>query len=316
MQLYSLRNGMIKKYLIIITSALALLSCSNSYPSPAPSPGQAYSLEFGHSSGAKDYCNPVALSAGFGNGVLFSVWTRIPKALTAPPSFAKLRGNMNVLYLYGSNWSLIALVGNIDAYPDGNALYNANYMLDPGTGSWGGDFCTYQTLERDKMPLARMNDWVWVAWQVVINADHSMTMRQWLKFGIDGAVFPAGNYSLPNGVWTPLVPEGEETARMAGWDPSLPTGFRIGYDNTSSGVNTGSNSYLTHARMEARGTKPSLAELEAIARLNAPDPTAWGDWELDWKDGAPDLTDRSGHGRALSAQAGGTLYQGPKSPLF
>jgi len=281
-----------------------------------PSPGQVYSLEFGHTPGALDYCNPMTLSAGFGNGVLFSIWTRIPELLTPPSTQTLLRGNMEVFYLDGANWHLICLVGNIYGYPDGYALYNANYMLSADGGGGNGDYCTYQTRERDKLPLSTFEDWVWVAWQVVINPDKTMTLRQWLKFGMSGAVFPAGNYYLPDGVWAPLDPEGEETAIIEGWDPALPALFRIGTDNTDSGYNSGSGSYLTHARLEARSSRPGIAELEAIARLNAPDADAWGDWELNWNTGAPNLADRSGRGHSLSLQTGGTLYQGPLSPTF
>lgn len=275
---------------------------------PPPSPGQVDSLEFGHTSGGKDYCDPVSLPGNFGNGALFSVWTRIPQTLVAPPAFTKLRGNMNVFFLNGDNWGLICLVGNIDGYPDGYALYNANFMLDAGNGSWGGDYCTYLTLERDRLPLATVNDWVWVAWQVVVNADHTMTLRQWLKFGMSGAVFAAGQWDIQ--------PPGEETVSLPGWNPSPPRSFRIGDDNTWSGVNTGPNSYLCHARMQARSSKPTLGELEAIARLSAADGTAWGDWELDWKNGAPDLSDRSGHGHGLTVQPGGALHRGVLSPVF
>jgi uncharacterized repeat protein (TIGR02543 family) len=273
-----------------------------------PSPGQIFSLEFGHTSRAPDYFNPVTLPSGFGNGVLFSVWTKIPINLVAPASFTKLRGNMEVFYLDGDNWHLICLDGNVDGYPDGHALYNANFMLSTTPPGGKGDYCTYLTLERDKLPLATVNSWVWVAWQVVINANQTMTLRQWLKFGIDGTVFAAGQWNI--------TPPGEETVSIANWNPSLPRSFQIGADNTSSGINTGSNSYLCHARMEARSTQPSLLELEAIARLNSADPTAWGDWELNWKDGAPNLYDRSGHDHDLAIQTGGHLYQGVLSPSF
>jgi len=279
-------------------------------------PGQIFSLEFGHTSGAPDYCTPVGLPDDFGNGVLFSVWTKIPNELVAPSSFIKLRGNMEVFYLHDDNWHLICLDGNIDGYPDGYALYNANFMLAADGEGNRGDYCTYMTYLKDKLPLSTFNDWVWVAWQVVINADKTMTMRQWLKFGLSGTVFPAGNYYLPGGFWTPLDPEGEEIASISGWNPSFPKFFQIGTDNSSSGVNTGSNSYLCLARLEARSTPPTLPELEAIASRNAADPSAWGDWELNWENGAPNLTDRSGHGHDLTIQPGGQLWQGVLSPSF
>jgi hypothetical protein len=286
------------------------IACFSSCPlfADIPSTGLIDSLEFGHTSGAKDYCNPVLLPDDFGNGVLFSIWTKIPNDLVPPPSFTKLRGNMEVFYLDGNNWHLICLDGNVDGFADGYALYNANYMLSTTPAGGKGDYCTYLTLERDKLPLATVNNWVWVVWQVVINADHTMTLRQWLKFGIKGTVFAAGQWDIK--------PAGQETVSIAGWEPSLPKSFRIGTDNTYSGDNTGSNSYLCRARLEARSTKPSLAELDDIARLNTPDTTAWGDWELNWKGGAPNLMDRSGHHHHLSVQAGGALYKGVRFPIY
>ena len=70
------------------------------------------------------------------------------------------------------------------------------------------------------------------------------------------------------------------------------------------------------ARMGATNVTPTLAALDAIARANAPDTAAWADCKLNWENGAPNLSDQSGHGRNLAVEAGGTLYQGPASPTF
>ncbi len=291
-----------------IALSIILMACAAAcIDTVSGDPAHLDSIEFGSRPGYKDYCDPVRLPLDT-PGWLFTIWTRIPKSLTAPESFAKLRGNMEVLYLDADNWHLICLVGNVDGYPDGYALYNANYMLSAAGGGGKGDYCTYQTLERDKVPLGTVNDWVWVAWQVIVNQNQTMSLLQWLKFGLNGTVFPAGQWDI--------MPAGEETVSIAGWNPGNPASFQLGADNTYSGENTGSNSYLVHARLQARSTKPSIAELDAIAMLNEPDPTAWGDWELDWKDGAPDLADRSGNGRHLKITAGGILSMGPEGPAF
>jgi hypothetical protein len=143
-------------------------------------------------------------------------------------------------------------------------------------------------------------------------------MRQWVKFGLDGPVMPAGNqkYDSNFNYIGPLYPLGEDTSNVLGFVPSNPSSFRLGHDNTYEGHNTPSNSYLCHARLEARNTKPTLTELDAIARANVSDPTAWGDWELNWTANAPNLSDRSGHGNNLSIQPGGALYQGVPGPAF
>ncbi len=269
-----------------------------------PSPGQVYSLEFGHSSGHNDVCEPMEAPAG---GTLFSVWTKSPKILSPSGQNALVRGNMIVYTLNGENWKLNALVGNVYEYAGKGASYNANYMINVGAV----DYVVYQTLERDALPFAAVNDWVWVAWQVVVNEDGSITLRQWLKFGMDGKVFAASRYDP-----TYTTMSGEEIVKVPGWKAGDAKTFEIGYDNTFSNDWRIPNSYLCHARMEARSSKPTLDELEAIAAANAPDPGAWGDWELRWSNGAPDLSDRSGNGRHLAVRSGGTLHQGPLSPVF
>ncbi len=272
--------------------------------SAPPSPGQVYSLEFGHASGHNDVCAPMAAPAG---GTLFSVWTKSPKILSPSGMDGLVRGNMIVYTLTGENWKLNALVGNVYEYAGKGASYNANYMINAGAV----DYVVYQTLERDVLPFETVNDWVWVAWQVVVNADGTITLRQWLKFGMTGKVFAAGPYDP-----TYTTMSGEEIVAVPGWKAGEAKTFQIGYDNTYSNDWRISNSYLCHARMEARSTRPTLGELEAIAAADAPDPGAWGDWELRWINGAPDLSDRSGNGRHLSVDDGGTLYQGPLSPVF
>jgi len=270
-------------------------------------------LEFGHSGyPATDYCNIKTLPSDFGNGFFFSAWTKI----TEPVTQGNRRGNQGIIYINGDNWSIVAVNSNF-AYNeiDGIWNYNANYMFVEGGG---GDFCTYYSTPEDAITLEQCNDWVWVAWQVVVNNDRTITLRQWLKFGLEGIVIPAGNrkYDINFNQIGILDPPGEEITNPLSYDPSNPRSFRLGVDNTYSGYGTPSSSYIFHARVEARSSKPTLLELDAIARLNMADPTAWGDWELNWKDNAPNLLDRSGHGSHLSIQPGGALYQGVIGPDF
>ena len=314
---------MVQKSLLSLVICSILAACTW-----LPIPQTEHSIEFGHTAGSPDYCVPVEAPEG---GTLFSVWTKLPDILEAPDTAGRIHGNMTVYVLKGTNWHILALVGNIYAYPDGTAQYNANYMLGIGdTGMWAGDYCLYLTPKSQGISLETANDWVWVAWQVVVTHD-SMIFRQWLKFGIDGKVIKAGNQKCVNAgdPYAPLDPEGEEIVdfafirsfitnqanysggitamtedEAAAWAPSDAVSFQVGYDN----------SYLCHARMEARSTEPSLAELEAISTSNTPDLEAWADYELNWKYSKPNLLDRSGHGRSLTIQAGGTLNQGVLGP--
>ena len=88
--------------------------------------------------------------------------------------------------------------------------------------------------------------------------------------------------------------------------PSDATHFQVGKDD----------GYLTHARMAALSSTPTLAALDAIARANAADTAAWADYELTWVNGSANLTDRSGHGRDLALESGGAVHAGPAGPAF
>ncbi len=307
-------------------------------------PSQEYCTEFGHTSGNPDFCNQVYLPADFGNGILFSVWTHIPDDLSTPVLNTLNRGNMIVYSLEATNWNLLALVGNIYVWGDGGAGYNANIMLGLG-GVWAGDYSCYQTLEMNRMSIAAVSDWIWVAWQVVINPDKSFTFRQWLKFGAQGTVQGMGDYLVS--------PDGEENVSLsylrafvtdtphpddsihnlnagtvhnggntmssneaAVWEPGPLYRFQIGWDNSYSGVGEHGNSYLYHARMEALSTKPTLSRLEEIANLTSPDTSAWGDWSLEWSSDMSGLQDRSGQGHHLTISNGGSLNQGIPAPVL
>lgn len=280
----------------------------------SPPSGQITSLEFGHTTSHNDYCAPVTLPDGFGNGFLFTVWTKITNVITA----GTYRGNQNILHITGTNWELVCLNGNLGVLDSGYARYNSNFMLGDAATPWIGDFCTYYSLESEQVPLAAANDWVWSAWQVVINSDGTMTLRQWIKFGADGTVYPAGHWSDTDGPGEETVIAG--TVSVEGWN--IPAdfsagplvSFRIGDDNTWSGHNTPSSSWLCLAKLYARSDKPTIEELESIAMNTDADTSAWADWELCWRNGAADISDRSGHGHHLTMQEGGELTGGGTGP--
>ena len=212
---------------------------------------------------------------------------------------------MDVYVLSGSNWYFRCLVGNSSASSPTNARYNANSMLFANPGEhWGGDYSYYESDYGH--PDALYRDWVWVAWQVIVNPS-SFTIRQWLKFGVDGVVFAAGE-STPTFAQArvSLVQNGWTQAAANAWTPGDARSFQVGKDN----------GYLSHARIMARNSIPSLAELDAIARNDVADASAWADYRLDWANGVADLSDRSGNQRPLTRAPGGTLYPGPTGPAF
>jgi hypothetical protein len=218
---------------------------------------------------------------------------------------------MDVYVLYGSNWSLRCLVGNTRIDSATSASLNANSMIFGNPyGIWGGDYSYYQSgLDYTEEEL---RGWVWAAWQVIVHAD-SITIRQWIKVGLEGDVIK-GDESTPSFAELRTFILNEQTSgNYAGtwtqadadaWVPSDALRFQVGRDEAD----------LCRVRMYGRSTEPSLAELNAISRNSAPDAHAWGDWDFTWIAGAPNLSDRSGNGRYLSVSSGGTLYEGSATP--
>lgn len=255
-----------------------------------------------------DYVERNDVPAG---GLLFSVWSRIPTLVTSYPT---VLGNMEIFNLYGSNWNLRCVANNIDAQAADNCIYNANSMLIANgsgigqpDGTWLGDFSYLQDLA---LPVARVNGWVFVAWQVIVGAS-DFTVRQWVRYAGQPIQGPYASTISFAQLRTWAEENGWAPGSAAAWTPSAPTRFTIGT------VNDNCRGFYTHARMEARSTLPSNAYIESLSNASGADTSAWGDWQLTWDTdaNAAVLADRSGHGRALSIHTGGTLYEGPLSVL-
>lgn len=256
------------------------------------------SIEVGRTLYGTDYAARADAPTG---GALFSVWTRVPDS--PPVGYPWTRGNMDSYTLYGADWSMRALVGNMIVDDVDNVHYNANVMIFANTPyTWVGDYAYYLSIPF--IPVSQAFDWVWVAWYVDVNAT-DMDLYQWLQYGEGGSVFAAGE-SHPTfaDMRTSLVGSGWTVPQAAAWVPGQPTHFQVGSDN----------GFLTHARMDAMASPPTLGQLQAIVDATAPSPSAWGDWPFVWSGGAANLDDYSGNNRDLSIETGGTLYQGPATP--
>lgn len=274
------------------------------------------SLEFDRTAYGNDHLISQAAPSG---GVLFSVWTRLPADWTA------WGHNMDTFVLRGSNWNLRCLVGNVTADLQ---TYNANTMLFnkkvDDFAMWAGDYSFYMNTRPEfghVLSPSQMTGWVWVAWQVVVGTD-AITIRQWLKFGPAAPVVAAGesvvtfaalrNFLLDpkNNDWFYNTTSGQSRLTSASdiqaWVPSDAQTFQIGRDHSN----------LWKARLDARSAKPSLADLEALAAGTEPVTTAWGAWNLEWSNSAPDFADRSGHNHELSLPAGGVLYPAQTAPTL
>ena len=263
-----------------------------------------YSTEFGRTTWGNDYAFRSSAPA---NGVLFSTWIKIPDTITTYPF---TRGNIEVFVLNYDNWIARCIAGNINATSPTACTYNVNSMiLCDGTSvgeannSYAGDY-TYSV--DSGLTVDTVSGWVFVAWQFY-NDGANLVMRQWVKYAGQTLLGPytstvayatLRNDVVSNAGWNPV--------NAAAWTPgSTPVSFTLGslFDQC--------NGYYIHARMEQLSTLPSNSYIESIAALTAADPTAWGDWSLEYGDLGCDLTDRSGNGRDLTLRPGGTLYQGP-----
>jgi uncharacterized repeat protein (TIGR02543 family) len=287
----------------------------------APTPGSFDSLEFGHDNGGGGSDHALRSDVPQG-GTLFSVWTKLPDPSTwtspntwSSSDYSQIRHyNMDVYVLRASNWSMRFIVGNIAGVNATSASYNANSMVfaEP-YNIYTGDYSYYQGGGGGDIPISTAIGWVWAAWWVKVNSD-SISIEQWLKFGINGPVFVATATGTDVATFADLrasIANNDTThlwtqPQIDAWVPGDATSFQVGREN----------GYICHARMDARSAAPTLTELESMASASAPDTTAWADYRLSWTNGAADLSDRSGHGRDLSMETGGILYQGPLSPDF
>lgn len=239
-------------------------------------------------------------------GVLFTHWTKIRNPIGPYPV---IKGNDETFNLYGSNWTMRCVGGNINAPAVNNCGYNANAMMiadgsafGQPAGNWLGDIAY---LQDTGLPTSRVEGWVFIAWQILIGVS-DVTVNQWVKYAGQPVSGPQSStvtiaqlrqWAENNG-WAP--------GSAVNWTPSAPTHFTIGT------INDNCNAYYTRARLYARSTLPSNSEIEAIAANSGADLTAWGDWQLTWDTvgAAPILTDRSGNGRNLSVAPGGSVNQG------
>lgn len=240
-------------------------------------------------------------------GVLFSVWTKVPDVIS---SYPYTRGNMEAYNLYGSNWTIRCVCGNIVANSAIDCGYNANSMMTADGGAFGQPNGTYlgdfSYLQDTGLAVSKVTGWVWVAWQVVIGVS-DVTIRQWVKYAGSALQGPYSSTTSFTQLRTWAEQNGWTPGTGVNWTPSAPTRFSIGT------VNDNCNGYYTKARMELNSSLPSNSYLESLAILTSPDTSAWGDWPLNWDTDLSSaiLTDRSGNSRTLTLQPGGVLYQGP-----
>lgn len=241
------------------------------------------------------------------SGTLFGCWARSYNESYALPL---ARGNFIDFGVRGSNWSVAWLIDNMAVNTSHVVTrWNSNTMLfgnDWFDGSgWSGDYCLY--IAYDEQTEAEATGWKWVGHQIILGGS-SVTMRQWVKFGLGGTPIKTGDETVTftqlrenlvsNAGWT--------TEDANAWTPSSLVSFQFGIHGTDNLEPAGD---IVYAKAIVMSSEPSISALDDIALNFDADTSIWGDWAHEWDSGAPVTTDRSGNSRSLSS-GGGTLYQG------
>lgn len=240
----------------------------------------------GAGSGSKLYRTTALPDAA--TGVLVSAWVKIADWTTSPPYD---RHNDYTFWIDATNWQVVCINGNLfGTSSTDNAVYNANSGFRADATGFGDTTAYIQQF----MPEVQNLDYVWVCWQVIAPPNSDVTLRQWLRFGLE----------------MPLIFR-EEIMTLAAiraatgngtWSAGALTQITIG-DNHDG--DAGVYQDIMRVRWEQYGSLPSDAKLSAIAALDAADATAWGDYLLDFSNRT---ADRSGNGRTLTES--GTITEG------
>lgn len=241
-----------------------------------------------------------------GNSILLGCWCR---GYVADPTLPVAHDNFDVGIVYGSNWSVVWILDNMNIDTsyivtrwNSNSMFFANAYLD-GSG-WAGDYCMYVTY--DVQTEAEALGWKWTGCQIILGSS-SVTMRQWVKFGLTGTPIKTGEDTVSFAdLRLALIANGWTEAAANAWTPSDISGIRWGWGGNGSSSITGD---IVYAKAVAMADEPSISTLNTMALNFSADTSLWADWTHDWVDGAPVLSDRSGNGRALSS-GGGVLAQG------
>lgn len=266
----------------------------------------AYSLETNKNAWQPDYPR---INQAPSTNILIGMWTKP----IVPNNYPLQSGNHEIICFGGNYWELQQITDNtlgnskVDETIQ-NFNQNGQFFGSKTSGgalNWASDYTYY--LNSGTIARSVYLDWKYSMWQCILDIPgNQITMRQWIKWGLTGAVQKTGDQVVTfaqlrtaletNAAWTPV--------ESAAWAPDNMNHIYLG---DSSGDGTTWNN-ITAAKVFNRSTEPSLAEVDAYALNFNADTTAWADWDLKWVSGAPNLADRSGNGRTLTNM--GTIYQG------
>jgi hypothetical protein len=215
-------------------------------------------------------------------GVLLTCWTKNPVHTAYPYS----EPNKYPFTVKGTNWGIWCVTGNMFATNSPTDSYFNQNVTVLGIGDYMG-YITQVAAEDQYI------GWVFSAWQFIVDGTNGIVMRQWVKFGV-GSPFVYNEVTI-------TVASYQSLTSQPTWTPGALSSIGIGGDVQTGDANVFS---MTHMKVFSRSTKPTEAEINAIALQTSVDTSAWGDYLMEWVSGAADISDRSGNSRNLSVGLG------------
>jgi len=255
------------------------------------------------------YCDNLSLS-----GVLVTTWVRA-QALSG--DYPRGRGNLYPFRLLGPTMDIYVIGCNyqIQNATSFASVYNFHTTMGvPNTGYGFGDQTVYQSIYPRVSELDLNDAHFFAFWYFDDPANQMFHVHMWGKAGYGDELRHAEEDEGQGYIndWTyadaraVLIASGMPSQQAANWTPGAITCIVVGFGNDA----TSTAFDQTQARVYARNTMPSIAELEAIAYNSDADNGAWADWQLTYEPGGAVLADRSGNDRHLIIVKGVSLYQG------
>ena len=276
-------------------------------------------------------------TANSGQGILVSTWSKVPNPVISNGSLGNYEKDIIPMELWGTNWMLQGVAADIYDMASFGApgvyTYNSNTswyeiqfsgapydIANKPLYNYAGDATGYVSYWRTTDPqppisFSAMNDWVFNAWQLIFNTDGSVALYQWTKFNDNTGLHPMGNTPevtpiailrsclVSNIKGNPYYSITTDQANT--WTLGAPTSLDIGGNVRQ---------FVSRVTIREMDTKATDAQILAIAGNVFPDPTAWGDYPLNWVNGAVNLADQSGHGHTLILPSNAVLLAGPPGP--
>ena len=262
--------------------------------------------------------------SGLSGGVLCSMWARYD-------CLGNIGGDpLDLFYLEGSNWRIRCLPQS-SAWSSGSPISDSwgfAAFVDLFIGNGAGDTSTYFIVpcevgvNKAILPYFKTENFLDFNWYgtAVIPTVNGISFQSYMQESAEGVLMssPVQTVSLAT-IRSTAIAAGMPSAQANAWVPDLNCSYmRIGSAGSQPSFN------VCRARLHANTVNKSAAVLSGIANNPYPDPTAYGDWALNWTGSATgtgvntnlDLSDQSGNGHPLILNSGGRFFLGKPRPIL